>query len=227
MLASCPARRRARRGRAKAERAAGDGGLTTDRWLIGARRDAVVSVETEVKYRFGHPVEHDRLRAGLVELGAEARPIRHELNLRFDTSKGKLKRQGRVLRLRLVEGTATLTLKGPARRRGGLKTREEVELEVPDVDAGLAVLAGLGYLLVAAYAKRREPWWIDGVEVTLDTLEVGWFCELEGAAAAIAAVASRLGLADREPEERSYAELAGRRADPIDLGRLRDALAAS
>src|SRR5262249_25250184 len=125
--------------RADAERDFGAGGLTTDRWLIGARRDAVVSVETEVKYRLRHPAEHERLRTAPGQIGAEPRPIRQELNLRFDTAKGKLKRQGRALRLRLVDGTATLTLKGPARRRGGLKTREEVELDVGDVDAGLAL----------------------------------------------------------------------------------------
>jgi adenylate cyclase, class 2 len=199
-----------------------------DRWLLGHRRDTVVAIETEVKYRLAHPAELDRLRVRLVELGAVAQPIRQELNLRFDTSKGKLKQRGRVLRLRIVEGSAaTLTLKGPAGRRGGLTSREEVAMRVPDVDATLAVLAGLGYQLVASYTRRRAAWRLDGVEVALDTLDVGWFCELEGPAAAIGAVATLLDLADHAPEERGYAELAGLRADAIDLARLRDALAAS
>jgi adenylate cyclase class IV len=100
-------------------------------------------------------------------------------------------------------------------------------MAAPDVDAALAVLAGLGYQLVAGYARLREAWRLDGVEVALDTLDVGWFCDIEGAAAAIAVVAARLGLTERAPEERSYAELAGPRADALDLARLRDALAAS
>jgi adenylate cyclase class 2 len=166
--------------------------------------------ETEVKYRLAGPEEHDRLRSRLTELGARGEPMRRETNLRFDTRKGKLKRRGRALRLRAVDHAieARLTLKGRAARNEGLKSRHEIEVDVSDIRQMLALLGGLGYQVVATYTKLREPWYLDGVEITLDTLEFGWFCELEGSFAAIARVSEQLGLAERRPEQRSYPELA-------------------
>ena len=165
--------------------------------------------ETEVKYRLEGPQEHDRLRARLQELGARGEPLRRETNLRFDTRKGKLKRRGRALRLRAVDHAieARLTLKGRAARNEGLKHRHEIEVDVSDIRQMLALLGGLGFHVVATYTKLREPWYLDEVEITLDTLDVGWFCELEGTIAAIGRVAEQLGLSDRAPERRSYPEL--------------------
>jgi adenylate cyclase class 2 len=165
--------------------------------------------ETEVKYRLDGPEEHDLLRARLQELGAHGEPLRRETNLRFDTRKGKLKRRGRALRLRAVdhEIQGRLTLKGRAARNAGMKSRHEIEVDVSDIRQMLALLGGLGYQVVATYTKLREPWQLDGVEVTLDTLDVGWFCELEGPTAAINRLAEQLGLADRKREEKSYPEL--------------------
>jgi adenylate cyclase class 2 len=162
--------------------------------------------ETEVKYRLEGPQEHDRLRSKLEELGARGEPMRRETNLRFDTRKGKLKRRGRAVRLRAVDHAleGRLTLKGRAARSEGLKSRHEIEVDVSDIRQMLALLGGLGYQVVATYTKLREPWDLDGVEITLD---VGWFCELEGSTAAIGRVAAQLGLADRRPERRSYPEL--------------------
>ena len=166
--------------------------------------------ETEVKYRLEGPQEHDRLRARLEELGARGEPLRRETNLRFDTRKGRLKRRGRALRLRAVDHAieARLTLKGRAARNEGMKHRHEIEVDVSDIRQMLALLGGLGYQVVATYTKLREPWYLDGVEITLDTLDVGWFCELEGPTASIARLADRLGLEERQREQRRYPELA-------------------
>src|ERR1051326_4989076 len=166
--------------------------------------------ETEVKYRLDGPQEHDRLREKLQELGAHGEPLRRETNLRFDTRRGKLKRLGRALRLRALdhEITGRLTLKGRKARQQGFKSRHEIEVDVSAIRQMLALLGGLGYQVVATYTKLREPWHLGGVEVTLDTLDVGWFCELEGPTAEIERLAAQLGLRDRQPQERSDPGLA-------------------
>jgi len=74
-----------------------------------------------------------------------------------------------------------LTAKGPARFVGGVKIREETEVDVKDVHATLDLLSQLGFQVEFTYKKHRAMWTLDGVvSVTLDTLEFGSFVELEG-----------------------------------------------
>jgi adenylate cyclase, class 2 len=87
-----------------------------------------------------------------------------------------------------------LTAKGPATFDGGVKTREETEIEVKDVHASLDMLEQLGFRVAWTYPKRRSLWMLDGVAVTLDVLDFGWFVELEGPASALPELARSLGL---------------------------------
>lgn len=149
-------------------------------------------METELKI----PVaDLDRLRAALEEAGALRQRSRHrERNLVFDDGEGTLRRHGVLLRLRTVGGRHLLTLKGPARFRGPIKERREVELEVEDSQAMAAVLSELGYEPVARYEKDREDWLLEGVVVSLDHTPMGEFVELEGERTTLADVAAALGL---------------------------------
>jgi adenylate cyclase class 2 len=167
--------------------------------------------ETELKYRLSGPDEQDRLRERLRALGALHVSTDDEANVLFDRPGGRFRRADTVLRLRTVDSrpSGTLTYKGPAERRGGLKSRQEVEVAVGDAKQAAALLRALGYREAVAYRKRRERWRLLGVEVALDTLEVGCFCELEGPAEALGALAKQLGLDPAGVEPATYPELLG------------------
>ena len=127
------------------------------------------------------PREHARLRALLRKRGARREGKYDEENFRFH-GPGKSTRRT-TLRLRVFDGgpRGVLTAKGPAKFVGGVKVREETEVEVKDAHATLDLLAELGFQVEFTYKKHRDMWTLDGVvTVTLDTLEFGWFVELEG-----------------------------------------------
>jgi predicted adenylyl cyclase CyaB len=165
--------------------------------------------EVEIKYRLDGPADHERLRAELRALGARPSPLEHEDNRLFSDAAGTLARAGGVLRLRVLDGgpRATLTYKGPARFAGAVKTRREIEVDVSDGETTQALLEALGYTVTLVYRKEREAWHLDGVEVALDTLAFGHFCEIEGPADAITALAQQLGLRDDQVEPRGYPTL--------------------
>ena len=101
-----------------------------------------------------------------------------------------------------------LTAKGPAKFEGGVKTREETEIEVKDVHAALDMLEQLGFRIGWTYPKRRAVWMLDGVSVTLDVLDFGWFVELEGPASALPEMARSFGLDPSRALKDSYSVMA-------------------
>jgi predicted adenylyl cyclase CyaB len=139
------------------------------------------SVECELKFRVEGPRDHARLRSLLRKRGAKLEGKYDEENYRF-RGPGKSTRRT-TLRLRVLDGGphGVLTAKGPARFVGGVKIREETEVDVKDVHATLDLLSQLGFQVEFTYKKHRAMWTLDGVvSVTLDTLEFGSFVELEG-----------------------------------------------
>jgi adenylate cyclase class 2 len=152
------------------------------------------TIESELKFRLAGPKEHDKLRAILRQRGARLSARYREENFRFN-GPGKSTRNT-TLRLRVLNGGphGVLTAKGPAKFDGGVKTREETEIEVRDVHATLDMLEQLGFRVGWTYPKRRSLWMLDGVAVTLDVLDFGWFVELEGPATALPEMARSFGL---------------------------------
>ena len=74
----------------------------------------------------------------------------HEINLRFDTAEGDLKREKKVLRLR-QDTASRLTFKGPDGDKGGVRAREEIEFTVSDFASARAFLEALGYRVAMTY----------------------------------------------------------------------------
>ena len=102
-----------------------------------------------------------------------------------------------------------LTAKGPANFVGGVKVREETEVEVNDTHATLDLLTQLGFRVEFTYQKHRAMWTLDGVvTVTLDTLDSGWFVELEGPLEVLPEQARSLGLDPATALKDSYSVLA-------------------
>jgi adenylate cyclase class 2 len=127
-----------------------------------------------------------------------------EVNLRFDTPKGKLERTHQVLRLR-QDSAARLTYKSSTRMEEGVFNRQEIEVEIGDFEAGKRLIEALGYEVAVIYEKYRTTYTLEGLEITVDELPYGDFVEIEGDdPGAIRDCAQRLGLDMEAAIERSY-----------------------
>ena len=177
------------------------------------------SVECELKFRVTGSRAHNRLRSVLRKRGARLEGKYDEENYRFD-GPGKSTRDV-TLRLRVLNGgpRGVLTAKGPASFVGGVKVREETEVEVKDAHATLDLLTELGFRVALTYNKHRAMWTLDGVvTVTLDTLDCGWFVELEGPLEILPEQARGLGLDPAKALKDSYSVLARKhlaKASPV------------
>jgi adenylate cyclase, class 2 len=134
-------------------------------------------LEQEAKFWLGHP---EKLETDLKDLGAQlVQPRTYELNLRFDTPDGQLTKAFQALRLR-QDQKARLTFKGPADPSSSVSSRAEIEVEVSDLKTTREILEALGYRMVVSYEKYRAAYMLGDVEVSLDEMPFGNFCEIEG-----------------------------------------------
>jgi adenylate cyclase class 2 len=144
--------------------------------------------ENEVKFMLS---DLTKFETKLIQLSATLKKPRvHEINLRFDTPDGTLTRERRVLRLR-QDSRARLTYKGPADLTAAIASRPEIEFEVSSFEDAKAFLHALGYQISVAYEKYRTIYLFNDVEVDLDEMPYGTFCEIEGKDELAIASASR------------------------------------
>ena len=178
----------------------------------GARRER--TLEHELKFRLGGPREQARVRARLRELNAVQESSYDEENVRYEAH---AKAQPANLRLRILDGGpgGILTAKGPARFMAGIKSREETELEVPDAAGMRDLLETIGFKVSIVYHKHRETWLLAPVTVTIDTLDFGFYSEIEGPREELAGIAEKLGLEPRHALRMSYSELARRHTNTL------------
>jgi adenylate cyclase class 2 len=148
--------------------------------------------ETEVKL---YVRNLRKIEASLLERKARLIQARvFERNLRFDQPDGRLRAEGRVLRLR-QDTEARLTYKGASDLTDGIMSRSELEFTVGDLETARKVLLALGYVDVAVYEKYRATYELGACHIMLDELPYGDFVEIEGAdAEAIHRTANLLGL---------------------------------
>ena len=174
----------------------------------GARLVRDRTLESELKFRVQGPAAHTRLRATLRKRGARLAGHYREENIRL-TGPGKSTRRT-SLRLRVLNGgpSGMLTAKGPATFASGVKIREETETAVSDAHAALDLFLQLGFQVAWTYPKQRSLWTLDGVSITLDVLDFGWFVELEGPLDKLPAMAHTLGFEVASAVRESYSVLA-------------------
>jgi adenylate cyclase class IV len=156
-------------------------------------------LEVEAKFHLTllGPLREDLIRRGAIL--QRARLL--ERNWRLDDQEGRLKDQGLVLRLR-QDTAAHLTYK---RALATLQERMEIELEVSDVEAALALFAELGYRVATRYEKYRETFRLDDALVMLDELPFGCFAEVEGPSLErVRAAAEALGFDWSQRVDRTY-----------------------
>jgi adenylate cyclase class 2 len=169
-----------------------------------------VSREREAKL----PVEAADARRRLEEgEGVLRTPRHHEENWLLDSPDGALTSSGCVLRVRRDADGWLLTFKGPGRREGGHKVREEIETRAEDGETLLRILRAAGLEVVWRYEKRRTAWRVGGVSVFLDETPAGDFLEIEGQEGETEEAARRLGYDPAGFLAETYADLHRRRCE--------------
>ena len=182
---------------------------------------AASPTETEIKLRAPSPAAAAEL---LTTHGfSVARPRVFERNSLFDTADRELASSGRLLRVREAGGNSKLTFKGPP-SPGKHKSREELELDMPDASTFMGILDRLGYKRSFIYEKYRTEFERDGENgiATLDETPIGIFLELEGDGGWIDATAAMLGFTEADYITSSYGRLylewcAARGVTPADM----------
>ena len=166
-------------------------------------------VEIEAKLKVDSPAEVERR---LSELGAEFVAEQLQIDSLLDDANDTLTSSDRCLRIRRQTTAGSerffLGYKG-GREDSNFKKRQEIEMEVTDVDSLLKLFTALGYEEKVVVEKRRRLWRLAGCEVALDELPLlGDFVEIEGPdEEAIADVQTRLGLETLPHIAKSYANL--------------------
>jgi adenylate cyclase, class 2 len=176
-------------------------------------------IEVEQKFR---SLDSAELQRRLARLIAGPRETIVQIDRYFAHPNRDFAQTDEALRLRREGSHNYITYKGPKLDRT-TKTRREIELRLPDDDAGAndssELLTALGFSPVLEVRKQRThfmvAWQDRSVEVALDEVEgLGSFVELEiiaepsdmdAARAVLAGLAAELGLANSE--RRSYLEL--------------------
>ena len=169
-----------------------------------------MGIEIEKKYRLTRE-QHEALARRLRESGAVYVCEEFEENTLYAGGSLDLSRQ--VLRLRRVDGKATLTYKERSTSASTIKRYREDETLVEDAQALAAILDALGFKPTLVYEKRRATWHLKGAEVVVDELPFGLFVEIEGEEDCIMEVEQSLGLAEAEAETATYPELARKHGD--------------
>jgi adenylate cyclase, class 2 len=168
--------------------------------------------EIEIKLKVDSLARVRRLIRALRFRRASAR--RFESNYLFDFPDQRLRRSGRLLRLRVEDGQATVTFKGPPARFRHFKVREEIETPVAGGDEVRRIFESLGLRQTFCYQKfrttyrpRRQPQSPEHAELTLDETPIGTFVELEGPRRWIDKVAGELGYGRADYITASYSAL--------------------
>lgn len=189
--------------------------------MSSRRKPASNPVETEAKIRvssFG-PIRRKVAALG----GIVDSPRTFEQNTLLDAAGGSLRASGRSFRVRCYGDDGTVTLKGVARVKGGLKSRQELETSVSSPEMLVRILGELGFRPQFQYDKFREVWKLGKCVLCLDETPLGRFVEIEGTAHEIHRVADLLGLGAERFLSDSYPVLwfkAGRHGDMV-FGRKR------
>jgi adenylate cyclase, class 2 len=166
-----------------------------------------LKIEIEIKLRV--PEDIREFRKKLRRLGFRIHKRRaFESNILFDDPKRRLRKHGKLLRVRRSGRRGLLTLKGPP-EQGMYKKRWEMETDVPDSDSIERILVQIGYHPVFRYEKFRTEYThgsSDG-KALLDETPIGNFLELEGRPQWIERTAKLLGFSRKDYINCSYGYL--------------------
>jgi adenylate cyclase class IV len=141
----------------------------------------------------------DRLRAAVERAGAVLTYAGHLIDRRYDTPDCALNARDEVLRVRTyrtpAEVRAELDWKGPTRRDGGYKLREELDVHVVEPDALDEILQRLGYVVTIVIDREIVQYDLDGAMIRFERYpRMDELVEVEGTPEQIERAILALGL---------------------------------
>ncbi len=129
-----------------------------------------------------------------------------EDNYIFDRE-GELKKSGKLLRVRFVDGKVFLTYKEKLGDDLRFKRRNEIELGVSGKEI-VDLLKGLGYKVFFRYQKKRKNIVCGNVKISFDDTPIGKFVEIEADdEKKLEDFIKNLSLENRELIKKTYYEL--------------------
>ena len=132
-------------------------------------------LEIEIKTR---SVDNGKIERTLLERGATLSKDCDQVDEYFNHPCRDFAITDEALRLR-KDPNGKITYKGPKVDRS-TKTREEIEMDIEDPEKMAHILVRLGFRSVAKVRKKRKEYVLDGVTVSLDSVDgLGDFVELE------------------------------------------------
>lgn len=160
-----------------------------------------MSIETEIKICIG---DFQEFRRRVQELGGVRISDRHfEDNHIFDFQDARIRKEQCLIRVRSSGGKCSLTFKGPPKRGGPFKTREELETEVGSANIARKILEKLGMKALFRYQKFREEYSLlsrgpSGATIclALDETPIGNYAEFEGSEKGIRELAEFMGFGE-------------------------------
>lgn len=181
-----------------------------------------LKIEIEIKLRLTQDLPE--IRKKLRRLGFRIHKSRaFESNILFDDTKRRLRKHGKLLRVRRSGRRGLLTLKGPS-EVSRYKKRWEMEADLDDGESIERILTHLGYHPVFRYEKFRTEYSHASTagKVLLDETPIGNFLELEGRPRWIEETAKLLDFSRADYINRSYGYLylaycRERRISPADM----------
>ncbi|OQA32027.1 MAG: CYTH domain protein [archaeon ADurb.Bin336] len=156
-------------------------------------------VEKEVKFRID---DIANMKKKLEQLGLECKGREFQRTIRFD-NKGELKEKG--LNLRVRSGSKnTLTLKSKISHKEIIRQREEIELEISDIEKMKLIINKLGFRDEKIMENYRTTYTSNCCEVVIDELPFGNFIEIEGEEKDIFDLIKKLGLDETKIINKTY-----------------------
>lgn len=166
-----------------------------------------MKVEIEIKLRL--PSQLGKIRQRLRKTGFRVTEHRSlELNTLFDNAKRTLRKNGKLVRVRITSGRKVLTFKGPS-QASKYKKRPEAEIDLPNGACIEAIFEHMGYHALFRYEKFRTEYADSSAagKVLLDETPIGNFFEIEGSPRWIDRTARLLGFSPHDYITRSYGYL--------------------
>lgn len=157
--------------------------------------------EIEIKFKIQNP---DELRKKIA-IDGKLMGKAFERTVRFDTKDKSLEKEGKFIRVRSGFSN-TITFKRKIENKE-FREREELELEISDLDKMRKIIQNLGFDKELIMEKYREKWNFRNVEIVIDTLPMGTFIEIEGEEENIRKAAQFLGLDFKDKILETYWEI--------------------
>lgn len=180
----------------------------------------------EVEVKASAPAD---IASRIIAIGGIPKVVENHLDLYFNSPIRDFKRSDEALRIRIKEGGARLTYKGP-KLDSTTKSRQEMTVRIDDVQQMQEILQALGFVLSAQVKKRRSKYIYQDLTIAVDEVEgLGCYVEVEGQGAGdyehvrqkVVYVMSQLGLAQfirssyLELLEEKHAELTAPKREQI------------